>query len=122
MSNAAEGSSDNNFGDLFSRVTVMHASAVWSQTSADLTAVLGDPTFSDGGTWAAWAELSVSDEADGPAWSLLAKTSDLDAVAARAVELGWAVGQRSQGGHETRLALTSPAGLSVIAYMPTSGS
>ncbi|WP_030166187.1 MULTISPECIES: hypothetical protein [Actinomycetes] len=106
------------FAGLFDRVTVMHSSAAWSDTAAELSAVLGEPTYSDGSSWSAWKQLSLSDESSGPPWALLARTSDLDAVAGHADELGWNVGQRAEGGHETRLALTSPSGLTVIAYTP----
>jgi hypothetical protein len=108
------------FGDLFDRVTIMHSSAAWSNTFSELSAVLGEPTFSDGSSWSAWKELSLSDESSGPPWALLARTSELDAVAARAGVLGWSVGQPAKGGHEIRLALTSPSGLTVIAYTPVS--
>ncbi|PYE19439.1 hypothetical protein DFR67_103352 [Williamsia limnetica] len=113
------GAHPSSFGDLFDRVTVMHSSAAWSDTFSELSAVLGAPTFSDGNSWSAWKELSLSDEASGLPWALLARASDLDAVAARATELGWRVGQPAKGGHEIRLTLTSPSGLTVIAYTPS---
>ncbi|MFE0749105.1 hypothetical protein [Gordonia sp. NPDC058843] len=108
------------FDGLFERVTVMHATDRWAGVSADVEAVLGSPKFSDGSTWAAWDALSVSDETDGPEWSLLARTSDLPATIERARSLGWQVGETSAGGHETRVPLRSPAGLAVIAYTPAS--
>jgi hypothetical protein len=114
------GSRPSGFADLFDRVTVMHSSAAWSDTFSELSAALGDPTFSDGSSWSAWKELSLSDESSGPPWALLARTSDLDAVAERAAELGWSAGQPAKGGHEIRLTLTSPGGLTVIAYTPAS--
>ncbi|GAC67195.1 hypothetical protein [Gordonia soli] len=102
--------------DLFERVTVMHATDRWADLAEDLIATLGTPKFSDDNAWAAWETLSLSDETDGPTWSLLARTSDLDAVATRAETLGWTVGEQEDGGHETRLPLRGPSGLAVIAY------
>ncbi|AZI65864.1 glyoxalase/dioxygenase (plasmid) [Rhodococcus qingshengii] len=105
------------FGTLFERVSIMHASSRWSTTTTDVTAVLGQPQFTDGSTWAVWKTLNVSDET-GPTWSLLGRTTDLPAVAARAHELGWNVGEVVEGGHEQRLSLVAPSGLTVIAYTP----
>ena len=108
------------FGSLFERVTVMHATDRWAGVTGDVEAVLGSPRFSDGSAWAAWDVLSVSDETDGPAWSLLARTADLAAAIDVARSLGWHVGEESVGGHETRVPLRTPNGLTVIAYTPTS--
>lgn len=108
------------FGSLFERVTVMHATDRWAGVAGDVEAVMGSPRFSDGSAWAAWDALSVSDETDGPAWSLLARTADLAATIDVARSLGWHVGEKSVGGHETRVPLRSPNGLTVIAYTPTS--
>ncbi|MGO3327472.1 hypothetical protein [Gordonia sp. (in: high G+C Gram-positive bacteria)] len=105
-------------GELFESTSVMHASADWQATSRDVETVLGSPSFSDGAGWAAWSGFKLSDEAAGPAWSILAKTRNLAAVIAAAHELGWAVGEPTVGGHETRVPLTAPSGLSVIAYEP----
>lgn len=110
------------FGTLFERVTVMHSTDRWAATAGDLSAVLGEPEFSDGTGWAAWHVLSISDESEGPAWSLLARTADLGAVTERARSLGWDVGDFSRGSHEVRVPLRSPNGLSVIAYRPASAS
>ncbi|OUC76409.1 hypothetical protein [Gordonia lacunae] len=110
------------FGSLFERVTVMHATDRWSGVAGDVEAVLGSPKFSDGSAWAAWDALSVSDETDGPAWSLLARTADLEATVDVARALGWHVGERTVGAHETRVPLRSPHGLTVIAYTPTPAS
>ncbi|MFC8042529.1 hypothetical protein [Nocardia sp. NPDC057353] len=106
------------FGALFERVTVLHNSADWQASAAEFTAVLGEPTFSDGSSWAAFAGVSLGDEAALPPWCLLARTADLDRVAARAVEIGWSVGPQLTGGHELRRVLTAPSGLVVIAYLP----
>lgn len=108
------------FEDLFESAAMMYAAPDWRAAARDVTAVLGAPSFTDGAGWAAWPELKLSDETTGPAWSLLAKTRDLDAVIARASELEWAVGEQSVGGHETRVRLTAPSGLAVIAYSPLS--
>lgn len=102
---------------LFDKVTVMHSADHWSDVHRDLALVLGPPTFSDGAAWAVFPGISLSDER-GPAWSLLAKTLDLDAVDRVARSSGWTVGEREPGAHETRLPLTSPAGLTVVAYSP----
>lgn len=112
----------NGFGKLFEKVTVMFASDRWASSFDDVSAVLGTPKFTDNTAWAAWNELSLSDEVDGPPWSLLARTSELDKTLERATALGWQIGDRSQGGHETRVTLLSPSGLTVIAYTPTSGA
>lgn len=102
---------------LFDKVTVMHSTSTWSDTHRDLVDVLGPAVFSDGRAWASFGPLSLSDE-PGPSWSLLAKTTDLDAVALLAEQTGWEVGAPEPGGHETRLPLRSPAGLTVVAYAP----
>ncbi|SNS97179.1 hypothetical protein [Rhodococcoides kyotonense] len=107
----------DSLSSLFVKVTVMHSTSNWSETHRDLVDVLGPAIFSDGRAWAAFGGVSLSDES-GPAWSLLAKTTDLDAVARVAGSLGWEVGTQQPGGHETRLRLVSPAGLTVIAYAP----
>lgn len=107
------------FEMLFDRVSVMHASARWSEATADVAAVCGAPRFSDGSGWAAWESLSVSDEATGPEWCLLARTADLTAVVGRARALGWQVGDQVTGGHEDQVLLTAPSGLTVVAYCPT---
>lgn len=103
---------------LFDKVTVMHSTDNWSDTHRDLVAVLGEPAFSDGQGWASFGGITLSDE-EGPPWSLLAKTTDLDAVALVAAAEGWTVGVPTPGAHETRLPLLSPAGLTVVAYSPT---
>ena len=103
---------------LFERVSVMHASARWSEVTADVAAVCGAPRFSDGSGWAAWEYLSVSDETAGPAWCLLARTADMTAVVARARALGWQVGDQVTGSHEYQALLTAPSGLTVVAYTP----
>ncbi|MBS9375212.1 hypothetical protein [Rhodococcus sp. B50] len=110
------------FGTLFERVTVMHSTDRWAATANDLSTVLGRPKFSDATGWATWDVLSISDESEGPAWSLLARTADLTATVERARSLGWDVGDVSRGGHEVRVPLRSPNGLSVIAYTPASAS
>lgn len=102
---------------LFDKVTVMHSTSEWADVHRDLVDVLGPAVFSDGRTWASFGAVSLSDES-GPAWSLLAKTTDLEAVARAAEDLGWDVGTPVRGGHETRLPLRSPAGLTVVAYAP----
>ncbi|MCZ4552368.1 hypothetical protein [Gordonia rubripertincta] len=112
----------NGFGKLFEKVTVMYASDRWAASFSDVSAVLGTPKFTDNTAWAAWNELSVSDEVDGPPWSLLARTSELNKTLERALALGWQIGDRSQGAHETRVTLLAPSGLTVIAYTPTSGA
>jgi hypothetical protein len=88
--------------NLFEKVTVMHSADHWADAHRDLTDIFGPASFSEG-----------------PPWSLLAKTADLDAVAREAARLGWTVGEPAVGGHETRLPLTTPAGLTVVAYSPT---
>jgi hypothetical protein len=103
---------------LFDRVTVMHSSGSWSDAHRDLVEVLGPAVSSDGSAWAVFEPLSLSDE-PGPEWSLLARTRDLDLVAATAATLGWAVGPQVSGAHESRVPLRSPAGLTVLAYSPT---
>lgn len=105
---------------LFEKVTVMHASRQWAAAQRDLTAVLGEPHFSDGTGWAAFGSVALSDE-PGPEWSLLARTVDLAGVRGTATRLGWEVGEPEEGGHETRLTLTSPSGLTVVAYTPREG-
>ena len=110
------------FGTLFDRVSVMHASDRWSATAADVTAVCGEPRFSDGSGWATWESFSVSDETAGPAWCLLARTSDLTAVVARARALGWQVSGPVTCSHEERVPLISPSGLAVVAYSPVSAT
>ena len=110
------------FGTLFDRVSVIHASQQWSETMVDVSAVCGAPHFSDGSGWATWDALSVSDETDGPAWCLLARTPNLEAVAARAEMLGWETGDVVTGRHERRVSLTAPSGLVVIGYSPTLGT
>ncbi|SLM89843.1 hypothetical protein [Brevibacterium yomogidense] len=102
---------------LFEKVKVMHSSRQWAEAEHDLAAVLGEPAFSDGNGWAAFGSVVLSDES-GPEWSLLAKTSDLEAVAVAAADLNWHVGEPVEGAHETRLPLTSSAGLSIVAYSP----
>lgn len=102
---------------LFDKVTVMHSTDRWSDVHRDLVDVLGPPTFTDNQTWASFIPISLSDET-GPSWSLLARTSDLEEVARIAGESGWSVGTPTTGSHETRLVLTSPAGLTTIAYTP----
>lgn len=102
---------------LFEKVKVMHSSRQWAAAEHDLAAVLGEPAFSDGSGWAAFGPVVLSDES-GPEWSLLAKTFDLKAVAVAAADRGWHVGEPVDGAHETRLPLTSSAGLSVVAYSP----
>ena len=104
--------------DLFESTSVMHASADWQAASRDVETVLGSPSISDGAAWAAWAGFKLSDETDGPRWSILAKTRNLAGVTAAAHELGWAVGAAVVGGHETRVPLTAPSGLEVIVYEP----
>lgn len=106
------------FGGLFEKVTVLHTSAEWAATAAEFAAVLGEPSFTDGSTWAAFEPVSLGDETALPPWCLLARAGDLDRVAARAVELGWSVGPQLTGGHELRRVLTAPSGLVVIAYLP----
>lgn len=107
----------DSLSDLFEKITVMHASQQWDAAQRDLVAVLGTPAFSDDKGWAAFGTVVLSDE-PGPAWSLLAKTPDLEAVARTAQQLGWEVGEPATGAHETRRILTSPAGLTVVAYVP----
>lgn len=97
----------------------MHSTQSWFDTHRDLVELLGPATFSDGRAWAVFPGLSLSDE-PGQQWSLLAKTADLGEVARVAERLGWIVGTRAPGAHETRLPLVSPAGLTVIAYCPSS--
>lgn len=114
----ATGSTDDTpLARLFEKVTVMHASRQWAATERDLSAVLGAPRVSDGTGWATFGPVALSDE-PGPEWSLLAKTADLAAVKAVAARLAWSVGESEEGGHETRVPLTSPAGLRVVAYAP----
>lgn len=108
------------FGTLFDRVSVTSASNGWSTAVEDVTAVCGEPDFSDGTRWATWGWLSVSDEAAGPAWCLLARMPDLAAVVARATELGWKIGAKVTGEHERRVPLFAPSGLTVVAYAPES--
>ncbi|OZC92894.1 hypothetical protein CH282_01060 [Rhodococcus sp. 06-418-1B] len=105
--------------NLFEKVTVMHSADHWADAHRDLTDIFGPASFSDGAAWAVFPGLSLSNE-QGPSWSLLAKTGDLDAVAREAARLGWAVGEPTVGGHEARLPLTTPAGLTVVAYSSTS--
>lgn len=103
---------------LFDKVTVMHSTDRWSDVHGDLVAVLGPASFSDGAGWATFDGIALSDER-GPSWSLLAKTRRLDDVARVAEREGWTVGEPAVGAHETRLPLTSPSGLHVVAYSPT---
>lgn len=103
---------------LFLKVTVMHSTDRWSDAHRDLVEVLGEAAFSDGTGWASFGGITLSDE-KGPSWSLLAKTTDLAEVARVAAQSGWTVGAETPGAHETRLVLTSPAGLTVVAYCPT---
>ncbi|MEV3963402.1 hypothetical protein AB0M34_21340 [Nocardia sp. NPDC050193] len=110
------------FGTLFDRVSVMHASDQWSATAADIAAVCGEPRRSDETGWATWESLSVSDETAGPAWCLLARTADMTAVVTRARALGWQVGDQVIGGHEQRVPLVGPSGLTVVAYSPIPAS
>ena len=105
--------------DLFEKVTVMHSNPEWAAVQRDLVAVMGAAHFSDNKGWATFKNFYLSDER-GPAWSLLAKTNDLKAVSRAAEGLGWGVGEPTVGAHETRLGLTSPAGLTVVAYSPLS--
>ena len=110
-------SSTSGFSHLFEKTVVMHSSADWAATLQDLTAVMGEPTFTDGSGWATFGSLALSDES-GPAWSLLAKTTDLAAVADAAAGQGWTVGDPHTGPHEVRCLLESPTGLRVVAYAP----
>lgn len=102
---------------LFEKVKVMHSSRDWTAVQRDLAAVLGEPSFSDGFGWATFGSIVLSDE-PGSEWSLLAKTTDLGAVAEAAANLGWHVGESVSGAHEMRLPLRSSAGLTVVAYSP----
>lgn len=114
MSDTSPGSTPG-FSHLIEKTVVMHASADWAATIQDLTAVMAEPAFSDGTGWASFGSLALSDES-GPAWSILAKTTDLAAVAEAARSRGWTVGEPHIGPHETRCVLQSPAGLRVVAY------
>lgn len=104
------------FGELVERVAVLHNSARWSASYRDLTALLGEPSFTDGSAWAAFEPLSLGDEADLAEWCLLARVADLEQMRIRANELGWAASASTMGGHEERVTLTAPSGLVVIAY------
>ncbi|CAM3348832.1 hypothetical protein NODU109028_12950 [Nocardioides dubius] len=74
--------------------------------------------FTDGVSWADFGTVALGDDAGLPPWCLMARTDDLGALALRAHELGWQVGPTSTGGHETRLRLDSPGGLTLIGYSP----
>lgn len=110
----------SDFGGLVERVTVLHNTSRWPQVYGELRTVLGEPAFTDGRSWAAFESVSLGDETDLPPWCLLARTRDLDGLAARARETGWQVGAPEEGGHEIRVLLTAPSGLVVIAYTPVS--
>lgn len=116
MSDTSPGSTPG-FSHLIEKTVVMHANADWAATFRDVTAVMGEPAFSDGTGWATFGALALADES-GPAWSLLAKTTDLTAVADAAAATGWTVGEPHTGPHETRCLLESPTGLRVVAYAP----
>ncbi|GAA5060782.1 hypothetical protein [Nocardia callitridis] len=106
------------FTDLVERITVLHNIAEWSERTRDIEAVAGLPRFTDEKSWAAFDQLSVGDETRLPAWCLLARAPDLGRVIVRAAELGWAAGAPVLGAHETRVVLTAPSGLVVVAYSP----
>ncbi|MEV5649531.1 hypothetical protein AB0L57_14885 [Nocardia sp. NPDC052254] len=109
------------FGDLIERVSVLHNSSRWESTQRDLTALLGEPSFSDGKAWAVFDRLNLGDEAESAEWCLLARVTDLDRMRARAAELNWAAAASTVGGHEIRMVLTAPSGLVVVAYTPVRG-
>lgn len=102
--------------DLVEKVKVLHNTADWDATIADLTALRGDPNVSDGASWAEYDGLAVADETALPPWCLMAKTTNLDLLALRAGDLGWHVGPRTVGAHEERARLDSPTGVTVIGY------
>jgi hypothetical protein len=107
---------------VFEKMSVLYSTPHWAGTFEDLAEVLGPAGFSDGRAWATFSTgttaLCLSDESDVPPWCLLGKTHDVDAAAALARDAGWDVGERTVGGHECRVVLRSPRGLTVIAYSP----
>lgn len=107
---------------LFDKVSVLHSTAEWQGVFDDVRAVLGEPRVTDSRSWAQFVSdttvFSLGDETELPPWCLLGKTRDLDAVITWAVAAGWTTGEPVRGGHETRVVMTSPHGLTVIAYAP----
>ena len=51
MSDTSPGSTPG-FSHLIEKTVVMHANADWAATFRDVTAVMGEPAFSDGTGWA----------------------------------------------------------------------
>ncbi|MEN0135786.1 MAG: hypothetical protein AAGC80_11590 [Rhodococcus sp. (in: high G+C Gram-positive bacteria)] len=107
---------------MFEKISILHSTEHWAETCDDLTEVFGPAGFSDGRAWAQFSTdattLCLSDETEVPPWCLLGKTQDIAAAAALAREAGWDVGEPAVGGHECRVTLRSPRGLTVIAYSP----
>ncbi|HEY1135093.1 MAG TPA: hypothetical protein VGE77_10990 [Nocardioides sp.] len=102
--------------------SVLVNAAAWQQARDDLALLLGDPPVSDGASWASYdavaPRLNLGDETDVPPWALMVKVPDTGAAATALADRGWSAGDATRGGHETRVWLTSPAGLPVVLYAP----